>query len=67
MIRASIVARYKAYLFPISEDTVRRMCARGEFKTAVKLGPAKNSAWYVSPVEVLSYKMKRHATVMNND
>jgi hypothetical protein len=67
LIRASIVARYKAYLYPLSSRAVSRMCENRIFKTAVKLGPGKNSPWYVCPAEVLAYKARRYATAMNKN
>jgi hypothetical protein len=65
MIRMSVVSSYPKYLYPLSNRRVQEMCRRGVFKTATKLGIGKNSPWYVSAAEVLTYKANRKAELMN--
>lgn len=60
LIPLSVVARYPKYLYPLHRNTIARMFRNKVFKTATKLGSARNSHWYVSPIEVLDYKMSRH-------
>lgn len=61
LVTASLVARKKKYLYPLSLDTVRRMCREKTFKTAIKLGPGKRAHWFISPVEIMQYKLNRNA------
>jgi hypothetical protein len=62
LVRVAIVARHRKYLYPLSLESVERMCRQGNFKTAVKLGAGRRAHWWVSPIEVLSWKVSRHAT-----
>jgi hypothetical protein len=66
LIRLSVVASHPKYLHPISTHQIRVMCRSGVFKTAVKLGMGRTSAWWVSSGEVLAYRLKRTATAMMN-
>ena len=61
LITASLASRKKKYLHPLSMDTVRRMCRERVFKTAVKLGSGKRAHWFISPVEIMQYKINRNA------
>jgi hypothetical protein len=59
-ISASQAARYPQYLYPLSLETVERMCRQGMFKTAFKPGGRKRSQWYIMAVEILEHRAKNH-------
>lgn len=59
LISASIIARSRKYLHPLSLESVERMCREKTFKTATKLGPGKRAHWYVLSSEVIKYKINR--------
>ena len=61
LVTASLVARKKKYLYPLSIQSVERMCRDRVFKTATKLGPGKKAHWFVSSAEVIQYKLNRNA------
>lgn len=50
---SSYIAATK-YLFK-HPSTIRRLCRDGTFKTARKIGVAKNCHWQISRAEVLSW------------
>ena len=60
LVRISIVARHRKYLYPLSLESVERMCRKGIFKTATKLGTGRNAHWFVHSTEVLSWKLNRN-------
>jgi hypothetical protein len=56
LMKAAIIARSRKYLYPLSLESVERMCRNGTFKTAVKLGSGRRAHWWVNPWEVLAHK-----------
>jgi hypothetical protein len=62
LIKAAVVARYPKYLYPLSLRRVQQMCKDEVFKTATKLGSGKKAHWWISSSEVLAWKVRRHAS-----
>lgn len=67
LVSASIVARKKKYLHPLSQRRIQEMCQQGIFKTATKLGSGRNSHWFISSHEVLQWKLSRSACYVRNE
>jgi len=65
LVRASVVARMERYLAPLSLDTVERMCKQKVFRTAVKLGMGPRAHWWISSAEILAWKTKRNASMLD--
>ena len=65
IISASIAARYPQYLYPLSLAQVERMCREKVFKSAYKPGMGQRARWFLSANEILLWKTKRSAEMLD--
>ena len=62
LISASVVARYPKYLYPLSLESVERMCRTGVFPSAQKLGSGPKAHWWILETDIYRHKIAGHSS-----